>query len=78
VITFKKVVELENAIKLIPLNRILSETDAPWLTPEPYRGKTNSPEYIDLIVKSIAKKLNKDEEEITNILFNNAHKLFFS
>jgi TatD DNase family protein len=76
VITFKNAKLIENAIKFIPLDHLLCETDAPWLTPEPHRGKTNSPEFLPFIVKAIATKLNEKEELISDILFENACKLF--
>lgn len=76
VITFKNAVALKKAIHLIPLNRLLCETDAPWLTPEPYRGKNNTPEYIPYVVDGIAKELQKSKDEIAKTLFDNAVKLF--
>jgi TatD DNase family protein len=78
VITFKNANELRQAIKTIPLNLLLSETDAPWLTPVPHRGETNTPEYVIYIVKEIAKVLSQDENFIKNTLFNNAIKLFLT
>ena len=76
VITFKKSQELVSIFKDIPNNRILVETDAPYLAPEPMRGKTNEPSYIIHTVKflSILKGMSfKDFSEITT---NNFFKLF--
>jgi TatD DNase family protein len=76
VITFKKSQELASTFKDIPNNRILVETDAPYLAPEPMRGKTNEPSYIIHTVKflSILKGMSfKDFSEITT---NNFFKLF--
>ena len=55
VVTFKKSNELANTFKEIPLNRILVETDSPYLAPEPYRGKPNEPSYIIHTVKFLSK-----------------------
>ena len=62
--------------KMIPFHRLLVETDSPYLTPEPYRGKRNEPSYIIETIKKIAdiKKMNLDELEI--ILYHNALKIF--
>jgi TatD DNase family protein len=63
-------------MKLIPLERLLSETDAPYLTPEPYRGKTNSPEYIPYVVDGMSKVLNMDKEKLAKKLYENACEFF--
>ncbi|MDR2823373.1 MAG: TatD family hydrolase [Mycoplasmataceae bacterium] len=76
IITFKNAHELKEVIKIIPLNKLLSETDAPWLTPEPHRGKTNTPEYIDLIVNKIGELLKLSEQDVQETLLNNAIQLF--
>lgn len=76
VITFKKANELKQAVHQIPLNKLLCETDAPWLTPEPHRGKYNSPEYIPLIVSAIANELQIDVKELTKIIYKNSIDLF--
>jgi TatD DNase family protein len=60
------------------LNLLLSETDAPWLSPEPYRGKVNTPLNVPIVVKAIAKVLNMKIEDIAKQLYDNAVKLFLS
>src|SRR3989344_4595997 len=74
VITFARA--YEKLIKFIPLDRILLETDAPYVAPLPYRGKRNEPLYVEEVAKKIAKILNKDFEEIARITTENAIKIF--
>lgn len=74
VITFA--CEYEKLIKFIPLDRILLETDAPYVTPMPHRGKRNEPLYVEEVAQKIAKILNKDFEEIAEITTKNAIKIF--
>lgn len=76
IITFKNANALKQSIHCIPLNRLLSETDAPWLTPEPYRGKLNTPEYISFIIKTMANELQMDAEKLADIVFANSLTLF--
>ena len=60
----------------IPLDKLMLETDAPYLTPTPYRGKTNYPKYIPLIAQEIAKLKNIDFDTIMNVSTENAEKVF--
>ena len=76
IITFKNSVELQETFKLIEKDKILIETDSPFLTPVPMRGKKNEPSYIKYTLQKLSelKSLNFDDlEEITN---NNFEKLF--
>lgn len=75
VITFKNYAHARN-IRQLPLDRIVVETDAPYVAPEPYRGKRNEPAYIVETVKKIAEIKQKDDEEIRAVLFENTKKLF--
>ena len=75
VITFKNC-KLKEEIKDLSPNSFLLETDAPYLTPEPYRGKPNEPKYIIYTLKTLSSALNINEEELSNILENNFHELF--
>jgi len=75
VVTFKNS-NLGDVVKEIGLDKILLETDAPYLAPEPYRGKINSSKYIPIIAKRIAEILDKDVEEVAEITSNNANILF--
>lgn len=72
VLTFKNSVKTKEVLEKIPKNCIVFETDAPYLAPTPYRGKTNLPEYIYETVKYANEYLNKD---ITDIAFNNSLKI---
>ncbi len=75
-ITFKNTHELREVAKIVPLNKILVETDAPYLTPDPYRGKKNYPKFIMYTVKKIAELKNMPVEEMIRITNKNARKLF--
>ncbi|AHI54331.1 Mg-dependent DNase [Spiroplasma sabaudiense Ar-1343] len=76
VVTFKSAKDLQEAVKWIPLKNLLVETDAPYLTPEPNRGKINQPKYIvDTVIKIAAlKKLSV--EEIVSATRLNAQAIF--
>ncbi len=74
VITFAK--QLEEVVKEIPLANILTETDCPYLAPEPYRGKRNEPSYIKFVVEKIAKIKNLSVDEVSEQTTQNAIKLF--
>lgn len=76
IVTFKKSTSLQNIAKTIPLNRILVETDAPFLAPEPYRGKTNEPAYVTHTGKYLAALLGIDEIEFAKITSDNFFTLF--
>ena len=75
VVTFKNS-NLFKVVEVVGVNNILLETDAPYLTPEPFRGQKNSSKYIPYIAKKIAKILKISEEEVANITSLNATKLF--
>ena len=75
VVTFKNS-NLRDVVKEIGLDRILLETDAPYLTPEPYRGKVNSSKYIPVIAEKIANILNISVDKVANTTTNNVNILF--
>lgn len=60
IVTFKKATDIQETLRYVPLNRMLAETDAPYLAPTPYRGKLNTPEYVTLVYNFIAQYLNVD------------------
>lgn len=76
VITFKNAAKLKEAVTQIPLDKILLETDSPYLAPVPYRGKRNSSLYIPYIVEEIAAIKGVATKEVEDITMANAKKLF--
>jgi TatD DNase family protein len=74
VITFTH--DYDEVIKNAPLDMLLSETDAPYVTPVPFRGKRNESSYIPLVVERIAQIRNEDPEKVRQQLFTNAHRVF--
>jgi TatD DNase family protein len=76
VLTFKNAKKLVDILPKIPIERIVIETDAPYLTPHPFRGKRNEPSYTRFVVQKIAELLGKSEEEIEEITTQNARRLF--
>ena len=78
IITFKNSLDLQNTFEKIPLNKILIETDSPFLSPIPMRGKKNEPSYIKYTVKKLAEIKNIDMSEMINITTDNFDKLFFN
>lgn len=75
-ITFSKAEETRTIARHTPLNRILVETDAPFLTPHPYRGKRNEPSYIPYIVERLASVKNIPIDEMARLTTENAMRLF--
>lgn len=75
VLTFKKS-GLDEVIKQVGLDRVVLETDAPYLAPVPYRGKRNEPSYIPLIAQKLSEVTGVSVEGIAEITTNNAKKLF--
>jgi len=75
-ITFKKEDELREVVKYIPLNRLMIETDSPFLTPVPHRGKRNESAYVKLVAEQIAKIHNISIEEVGRATSYNAYKFF--
>jgi TatD DNase family protein len=77
-IIFKKIegIDFEKNIKEIPLEKIVFETDAPYLTPPPFQGKRNEPSFLKYIIQKTAEIKNISFEEMSKISFENATKLF--
>ena len=78
IITFKNSLDLQNTFKKIPLNKILIETDSPFLSPIPMRGKKNEPSYIKYTLNKLAQIKNMDSEKIDITTTKNFNKLFFN
>jgi TatD DNase family protein len=75
-ITFKNNKTSANIIKNLDINRLLVETDCPFLTPEPFRGKQNEPSYVKYTFSKMAEILEINEKELENILEQNFNRLF--
>lgn len=75
--TFKNAKKLKEVIVETPIEHILLETDCPYMAPEPYRGKRNSSLYLPYVVKKIAELKDMKEEEVEEVTYRNAEKLFF-
>ncbi len=78
IITFKKAQDVQDIVRLCPIERILFETDSPFLTPVPHRGKENAPFYLPHIVSKIAELKEIDEELLKEQVYKNSNLLFFS
>lgn len=76
IVTFKNAKDLQEAVKIIPLEKMVVETDCPFLTPVPYRGQTNKPQYVKYVAKEIAKLKGLDEEFVEKQLLENAINFF--
>jgi TatD DNase family protein len=76
VLTFKNAKKLVRVYPKIPKNRLLIETDAPYLTPHPYRGKRNEPSYTKLVASKMAELSNITLEEMEEITTRNCLQLF--
>jgi len=75
-VTFRKAQELRQVAAGIPLDKLLVETDAPFLAPEPHRGRRNEPSYVRLVADKIAELQNTEVETAAAVTYNNAGKLF--
>ena len=76
IITFKNAEDLQQTFKFLPLDRILIETDSPFLAPVPDRGKKNEPSFIDFTATKLAEIKDIKKTELTNITTNNFNNLF--
>jgi TatD DNase family protein len=77
-LTFKNAPALREAVKLVPINQLLVETDSPFLSPMPHRGALNTPAQIANIVRAMALERNADLGELATALGDNAERLFGS
>lgn len=75
-ITFKNSKNAYDCVSYVPLEKILIETDSPYMTPEPFRGKRNNPSNVIYVAKKIAEIKNSTLEEIAKITFDNAKNIF--
>jgi TatD DNase family protein len=73
IVTFKNAKELQAMVRdIIPLEKILIETDSPYLAPEPHRGEQNKPQYVEFVARKIAELKEKSYNEISEQTFQNA------
>ena len=76
VVTFKNARKAVETAKTIPLDRILIETDCPYMAPEPYRGRRNDPSYVPLVARKIAELRGLPVDTVAQATWSNAHRLF--
>ena len=75
-VTFRKAIELQDIARRVPLEKLLIETDAPYLTPHPFRGKRNEPAHVYYVAEKIAELRGLSTEEIGKISTQNAKIIF--
>ena len=78
ILTFNNANDLREIAKKVPADRLLVETDSPYLTPAPYRGKPNSPAYTYYVAEKLAEVRNTSIDEIAEVTTTNFKNLFFS
>jgi TatD DNase family protein len=76
VVTFKNARKSLEVVNEIPIDKLVLETDCPYLAPEPHRGKRNDSSYIPFVAERIGEVLNMNPQEILDITTNNAKKLY--
>ena len=76
VVTFKNAIKMKEVAKEVPLDKLVLETDSPYLTPVPYRGKENKPGYVCYVAEEIAKIRGVNIDEIIDITTRNAEEFF--
>ena len=76
IVTFPKSKEVKQVLEMTPLNRILLETDSPYLAPVPHRGKTNTPKYVPVVGHFISEHLNIPVQELSELTIQNTKRLF--
>ncbi len=76
VVTFKNAIKMKEVAHDVPLDKLVLETDSPYLTPVPYRGKPNKPAYVKYVAEEIAKIKQMSVEELIDITTTNAERFF--
>lgn len=76
IVTFKNALELKEVAKQIPIDRLLVETDSPYLAPVPYRGKRNEPAYVRYVAEEVARLREMDFAELARMTTRNFFELF--
>jgi TatD DNase family protein len=78
IITFKKSSDLRGVVKYVPIEKMLIETDSPYLSPDPFRGKTNEPANVKIVAKNVAIIKDIPFEDVANITTRNFKMFFFN
>ena len=76
IVTFKSAQYLRDVAAFVPADRILIETDSPYLAPVPYRGKTNSPAYVPFVAQQVAQVRGMTVEAVAQLTSENFDRLF--
>jgi TatD DNase family protein len=76
ILTFKSAQDLRDVAAFVPLDRLLIETDSPYLAPVPYRGKTNNPSYVPYVARQLAQLRDLPLEQIAEVTSRNFERLF--
>ena len=76
IVSFKNAQDLRDLLKLLPLDRVLIETDSPYLAPVPFRGKTNTPAYVPHVAKAVAEAVGVSVEALAAATTANTRRLF--
>lgn len=76
IVTFKNAKALQEVVRMVPLDRLVVETDCPYLSPEPYRGKRNEPAYVEFTAAKIAALKEVTLQEVARVTTANARKFF--
>jgi len=77
IITFRNAEPLRDVVKQVPMERILIETDSPYLAPVPYRGKKNEPQYVPAVAQMVADLKGLKQEDVARISAENYQRLFY-
>jgi TatD DNase family protein len=76
VVTFKNAIKMKDVAREVPLSNLVLETDSPYLTPVPYRGKPNKPAYVKFVAEQIAELRNMPLAELIDVTTTNAERFF--
>ncbi|NKA17041.1 MAG: hydrolase TatD, partial [Alphaproteobacteria bacterium] len=78
IITFKKSSDLRDVVKYVPIEKMLIETDSPYLSPDPFRGKSNEPANVKIVAENVALIKEISFEDVANITTKNFKDFFFN